>query len=101
MPNEDHYYLGFDADCSYCSRLASRVQETVGPSVSVLPLGNENMRIWRQAEFGADAPWAPTLVRVRDGQSKAWIGWKIGPTLTSQLGAKPTSSMHATHTARA
>jgi hypothetical protein len=87
---QEQIYLGFDASCAKCSGLAHSVQDVVGERVSVVPLGSPMMERWRHQTLGKDAPWAPTLVRVREDTVDAWVGWRIARVLTRRLGPRLT-----------
>lgn len=91
MPDShDRFVLGFDAACVKCSNLAGDLEQIVGDRLDVVPLTSPDMRRWRREALGADAPWAPTLVRVRTDSVDAWPGWRMGPVLTRHLGSRGT-----------
>lgn len=81
-------YLGYDANCSKCSTIATRVESEVGDELSLLPLSSLPMRRWREKLLEEDARWMPTLVRISGDQENAYLGWQIGPPLAAALGAK-------------
>lgn len=84
-------YLGFDASCGDCSRIARRISDEAGQRVSVVSLRSSEMRTWRKSTLGESAPWAPTLVVERGEKVEAWTGWQIAPVLARYLDA--TSAM--------
>ncbi|WP_146113993.1 MULTISPECIES: hypothetical protein [unclassified Arthrobacter] len=81
-------YLGYDANCSKCSMIATRIEDEVGGELSLIPLSSPRMRQWRKDLLGEDAKWAPTLVRVSEDRENAYVGWQIGPPLAAALGGK-------------
>lgn len=82
------YLLGYDASCagSGCRRVAERVRGEVGELLTVVPLQSADMARYRFEVFGADAPWAPTLVKVDRDDVEAWTGWRMGPALAGAIG---------------
>ena len=82
--------LGFDAGCMTCSGLARSIEETVGDRLEVRSLNDPMMEHWREQALGKDAPWAPTLVEVREGSVQAWTGTRMGARLARKLGPAAT-----------
>ncbi|WP_211718387.1 hypothetical protein [Nocardiopsis sp. MG754419] len=82
--------LGFDSSCSTCARISRSITEEVGDLIEAVPLTSPEMETWRRDEFGADAPWAPTLVRSEGGRTKVSVGWRIAPALARHLGVTRT-----------
>jgi hypothetical protein len=82
----DRLLLGFDAGCTPCSDLASRVGKVVGDKLEIRSLHDPQVERWRKQVLGENAPWAPTLVEVKDGKVKAWTGIRIGAHLGLALG---------------
>ncbi len=78
--------LGFDAGCTRCSELARRIEEQVGGMLEVRSLYDPQMEHWREQTLGKDAAWAPTLVEIVGGQTKAWTGLPLGVRLGRYLG---------------
>lgn len=82
----DRLLLGFDAGCTTCSDLASRVGKVVGDKLEIRSLHDPQVDRWRKQVLGENAPWAPTLVEVKDGKVGAWTGIRIGAHLGRVLG---------------
>lgn len=82
--------LGFDAGCMACSQLAEKIEEAVGEKLETASLADPRMTEWRRQALGEDAPWAPTLVEVADGEVRAWIGIMMGARLVRKLGPAAT-----------
>lgn len=83
------YYLGFDASCGTCGKLAAKLESEFEGRVSVLSLSDPRMEEWRHKALGAEAPWLPTLVRVRPNAKEACVGWKIGRFLCRRSARRP------------
>lgn len=92
MPHDrgDKLVLGFDAGCARCSELARRIEERVGGRLEVRSLHDPQVEQWREMALGKEAPWAPTLIEVRDGKVRAWTGTMMGVRLGSALGLVST-----------
>lgn len=87
MSDQQDTYLGFDDSCDYCRNIADALARAVGEAITPVPLADERMQKWRKEVWGENAPWAPTLIRVRDGSpTQGWTGWKIAPALTRAVG---------------
>ena len=82
--------LGFDAGCSTCSGLATRIEERVGSKLVIRNLRDPELMQWRREALGEAAPWAPTLFEVEGGKVRAWAGMKMGLALSRRLGPKDT-----------
>lgn len=78
--------LGFDAGCSTCSNLAKRIEEEGNEKIEVRSLHDPQMEHWRKQALGENAPWAPTLVEVKDDKVKAWTRVQMGVRLSYVLG---------------
>lgn len=89
-PETEKFVLGFDDSCPTCTGLAQRLWTPSEGQLSVLPLASPQMRHWRESALGDEAPWLPTLVRVRGGDVHAWTGWRIAPVLSRHLGPQKT-----------
>lgn len=89
-PGTRKLVLGFDAECMSCSQLAERIEEAVGEKLETVSLSDHRMTEWRRQALGEDAPWAPTLVEIRDGEVKAWTGAMMGAHLARSLGPAAT-----------
>lgn len=86
----DRWVLAFDASCCQCRRIAERVRQSGGEKLDVLSLADPKVSAWRVQALGADAPPAPTLLRVRDGRARAWVGGAMAVPLARRLGARAT-----------
>ncbi|AHY45507.1 Hypothetical Protein RradSPS_0224 [Rubrobacter radiotolerans] len=82
--------LGYDGGCFTCTDLARRIEKQVGGKLEVLSLGDPQMQAWRRKALGANAPWTPTLVEIKDLKVKAWIGPRMAVTLARRLGPAAT-----------
>ena len=86
----DKLILGFDGGCLTCSNLATRIREQVGDQLEIRSLHEPQVEHWRKQALGEDAPWAPTLVEIKDGKVRAWTGWRMGLNLSRRLGPVAT-----------
>lgn len=83
--------LGFDAGCLACSELARRIEEQVGEKLEIRSLRNPQVREWRERALGDDAPWAPTLIEVKEPtEVRAWTGRSMALPLGRLLGPART-----------
>jgi hypothetical protein len=82
----DRWILAFDAHCSTCSQISAVVKDVSGGRLGVLPLSATEVRQWREAALGRDAPYVPTLLKVGDGAVRGWMGWRLGAVLARRLG---------------
>jgi hypothetical protein len=82
--------LGFDAGCSSCSGIATRIEERVGDKLVIRNLRDPELMEWRREALGEAAPWAPILFEVEPGKIRAWVGMKMGLALSHRLGPKDT-----------
>jgi hypothetical protein len=82
--------LGFDAGCSTCSGIATRIEERVGDKLVIRNLRDPELMQWRREALGESAPWAPTLFQVEGDKVQAWVGMKMGLALSRRLGPKDT-----------
>jgi hypothetical protein len=82
--------LGFDAGCSSCSGIATRIEERIGDKLVIRNLRDPELMEWRREALGEAAPWAPTLFEVEGGHVRAWVGMKMGLALSRRLGPKDT-----------
>jgi hypothetical protein len=87
------WFLAFDGSCGTCRSLAEVVARACGPALNIRSLDDEDVSRWRRTALGSDAPWAPTLIRVRGEMVRAWTGpgmavrlaWRLGPRTTVRL----------------
>ncbi|WP_344162143.1 bacteriocin fulvocin C-related protein [Kribbella yunnanensis] len=93
MPDE-RWILAFDASCGNCRAIATATQEASAGRLDVLPLQNDDVTRWRNETLGADAPWRPTLLRVRTAAGResatAWTGPALVRPLVRALGVRAT-----------
>ena len=90
QPGGRRLVLGFDAGCMTCSELAKTIEAAVGDRLEIRSLNEPQVEYWRRQALGEDAPWAPTLIEVRDGSVKAWTGVRMGARLGRALGLVAT-----------
>lgn len=87
----ERWVLAYDATCGQCRAISATVERETAGRIEVLPLNHADVDEWRAAALGADAPWAPTLIRVReDGRPGAWTGPALGIRLVRRLGLRAT-----------
>ena len=84
------WVLAFDASCGRCRTVSHAIGQACDGKVEVLPLAHPEIQCWRQATLGPDAPWAPTLVRLRGEEVDSWTGAAMGLRLTCSLGPRST-----------
>jgi hypothetical protein len=84
------WVLAFDASCGSCRTVSHAIGQACDGKLEVLPLAHPEVQRWRQATLGPEAPWAPTLVRLRGGDVHAWTGAAMGLRLTRSLGPRST-----------
>lgn len=82
------WVLAFDASCARCREVSLAIDAASQGRLEVLPLSHEDVRSWRAEALGANAPWAPVLIRVEDGQVRAWTGVRMGLRLVGRLGPR-------------
>ncbi|MFC3982081.1 bacteriocin fulvocin C-related protein [Streptosporangium jomthongense] len=58
-----------------------------------MSLANPEVHQWREQNFGAEPPWVPTLIRVREGRVRAWTGLAMGTRLARLLGPRSTARL--------
>lgn len=90
MTSKSRWVLGFDASCGRCRAIGAAAQKAARGKLEVLPLADLDVRRWREDSLGADAPWAPTLIRLRGDQIQAWTGPAMGLHLLFHLGPVAT-----------
>ncbi len=91
MNSEDtRWLLAFDASCGTCRQISAAVAKASEGRLEVLPLTNTDVERWRQEALGADAPPAPTLLKVRLDNASAWTGPGMILPLIRQLGPRAT-----------
>ncbi|WP_157405263.1 bacteriocin fulvocin C-related protein [Actinopolyspora halophila] len=86
----DRWVLAFDGSCRVCRNMSRAVAEACGDKLEVLPLTHPDVREWREQALGANPVWAPTLIRVRSGRVRAWVGVPLGFALVRHLGLRST-----------
>ncbi|GAA2805045.1 bacteriocin fulvocin C-related protein [Saccharopolyspora taberi] len=86
----DRWVLAFDGSCRVCRNMSRAVADACGDKLEVLPLAHQDVREWREQALGADPVWAPTLIHVRPGQARAWVGIPLGFHLVRRLGIRST-----------
>lgn len=84
------WVLAFDASCGSCRTVSHAIGRACDGKLEVLPLENPEVRRLRQQALGPDAPWAPTLLRLRGEEVHAWTGAAMGAHLTGSLGPRST-----------
>lgn len=90
MDSHQTWVLAFDASCGTCRFLAETVARECGEKLSIRPLNDEDVSRWRREAFGAEPPWAPTLIRVQNEQVRAWTGPGMAIPLARRLGPRST-----------
>ncbi|WP_327590321.1 bacteriocin fulvocin C-related protein [Nonomuraea sp. NBC_00507] len=88
MRSHSRWILGFDASCGRCNEIAKAAKAAAGEKLEVLPLAHPDVLRWREEALGAEAPWAPTLLRVDENRVRAWTGPAMGMRLLGRLGPK-------------
>ncbi len=86
----DRWVLAFDGSCRVCRNMSRAVADASAGKLEVIPLAHPDVREWREQAFGANPVWAPTLLHVRSGQVRAWVGIPLGFTLVRHLGIRST-----------
>ncbi|THV30201.1 bacteriocin fulvocin C-related protein [Glycomyces paridis] len=87
---EPRWIMAFDASCGSCRTIAAAVEEACGDKLEVKPLRSDQVEAWRRKAFGAEAPFEPTLLRVRGGRVRAWTGKPMALQLARRLGPRDT-----------
>jgi hypothetical protein len=93
----DELVLAVDADCRRC-RAAGAEAARRAPELEVAPLRDYRVRAWRTEAYGADPPWAPTLLAVTvrpDGtdEVRAWHGPAVAAGLVATLGPRRAAAL--------
>jgi hypothetical protein len=84
------WVLAFDASCGSCRTVSHAIGQACDGKLEVLPLAHPEVGRWRRESLGPEAPWAPTLIRLRGEHVHAWTGAAMGLRLTRSLGARST-----------
>lgn len=84
----DRWILAFDATCGTCRQLAETTALQSAGRLEILPLDSEEVLSWRQDALGADAPWEPTLIRLRNDIPRAWTAPRLAVPLVRRLGPR-------------
>lgn len=87
---EDGVYLAFDSTCGTCRAISARVRSAARGRIQVVPLNDPDVVAARTKIYRGDAPFKPTLLRVRDGDIQAWTGPTMGVILTKEIGYSDT-----------
>ncbi|SDX12633.1 hypothetical protein SAMN05421504_102385 [Amycolatopsis xylanica] len=87
----ERWVLAFDASCETCRKISTVVERACDGRIEVMSLSHDEVSQWREQALGYAAPWAPTLLRVRGEQVRAWTGKAMGAALVRRLG--PASSV--------
>lgn len=82
----DVWIIAFDGGCSHCGSLASELTSLSEGILAARDLRDPEVQAWRTAALGSDAPWLPTLLRVRGETVKTWSGARLAPRLARLLG---------------
>lgn len=82
------WIIAFDASCGACREISAIVSHACASRLEVLPLTHRDVQRWRAEALGADAPWAPTLLRLTGGQAHAWTGPRMTLPLLRRLGLR-------------
>lgn len=85
------WILAFDASCSSCRKISRTVERACSGRLEMMPLHSADVKQWRAASLGPQAPWAPTLIELRGPEVRAWTGPAMGLRLVRLLGARPTA----------
>lgn len=88
MVSSTRWIIAFDASCGACREISAVVSHACGNRLEVLPLAHRDVQQWRAGTLGANAAWAPTLLRVADGRAHAWTGPRMMLPLLRRLGAR-------------
>lgn len=85
----ERWVLAFDGSCGTCRDISRVVDEACAGRLEVLPLTYPQVEQWRQAAFGADAPFTPTLLLIRaDGEVRGWTSRRMAVPLARRLGVR-------------
>lgn len=87
MRDQSRWILAFDASCGTCREISQAVDVAADGKLDVLSLSHPDVRQWRARALGADAPWAPTLIRV-GADVAAWTGVGMTTRLVRSLGPR-------------
>src|SRR5215472_5372754 len=68
------WILAFDARCTSCNDVISRVRQHAGNRLELANLADSRIREMRHRVFGDDPPWIPALFAVDDGRVRGWTG---------------------------
>ncbi|MEU2353929.1 bacteriocin fulvocin C-related protein [Streptomyces misionensis] len=92
-PPQVRWILAFDASCATCRQIAATVRQAGDGKLEVLPLSNPEVRQWRTTRPGEEAPPAPTLIKVTDGEARQWTGAAMALPLVRHLGVRSTTAV--------
>jgi hypothetical protein len=103
------WVLAYDESCGKCRGISRVVRQASAGRLEIAPLTRADVREWRHSAFCSldeNAPWAPTLLRVRADGVRAWTGPAMGwpllralrlPAALNVVGALGRSRYDATH----
>lgn len=89
------WMLAFDASCGRCRQIAGEVKRSGSNNLEIVPLTRCDVVELRERAFGGHAPHAPTLLRIRDDEVRAWTGAAMGIRLPLLLGLGGTRRLLA------
>ncbi|GAB3816548.1 bacteriocin fulvocin C-related protein [Micromonospora zhanjiangensis] len=90
MSDSSRWVLAFDGSCAACATISHTVERASDRKLEVLPLTHPDVLRWREERMGVEAPWVPTLIRVRGPKVKTWTGATMGVRLAAMLGPGAT-----------
>lgn len=93
----DELVLAVDADCRRCRAAGAAAARRV-PGLEVAPLRDYRVQAWRAQAYGAEPPWAPTLLAVTVGPDgvdsvRAWHGPAVATGLVVILGPRRAAAL--------
>ena len=80
------WILAFDAGCTSCNDVISRVRQHAGDRLELANLADSRIREMRHRVFGDDPPWIPALFAVDDGRVRGWTGTRLSIRMMRVLG---------------
>lgn len=81
-------YLVYDAGCSACSDLAQSIQDTAGNKLRTINIRDGQARVLLDRAYPSGWRFAPYLVTVRGGETRAWSGSGMALRLGLVLGPR-------------
>ena len=82
------WLLAFDAGCSSCTSVTQRLNDEIGHVLITRNISDPDIVELRKQAFGANPPWAPTLLETKGDRVRGWCGPRLSLRLTRLVGPR-------------